>query len=78
MPSDPMDCFPVLHHLLQLAQKLMSIESVMPSTISLSVVAFCFPSFPESVSFPMSQLFASGGEGQGSSPWGQKASDVTA
>ena len=67
MPSDPMDCFPVLHHFLELAPKLMSIESVMPSTISSSVVAFCFPSFPESVSFPMSRLFASGGQSIGAS-----------
>ena len=65
--SDPMNCFPVLQHLLELAQKLISIESVMPSTISSSVVAFCLPSFPESVSFPTSQLFASGGQSIGPS-----------
>ena len=44
--------------------KLMSIESVMPSTISSSVVLFssCLQSFPASGSFQMSQLFTSGGQ----------------
>ena len=44
--------------------KLMSIESVMPSTISSSVVPFssCPQSFPASGSFQMSQFFASGGQ----------------
>ena len=43
--------------------KLMSIESVMPSNISSSVVPFSCPqSFPASGSFQMSQLFASGGQ----------------
>ena len=44
--------------------KLMSIESVMPSTISSSVVPFfsCPQSFPASGSFQMSQLFTSGGQ----------------
>ena len=43
--------------------KLMSIESVMPATISSSVVPFssCPQYFPASGSFPMSQPFASGG-----------------
>ena len=43
--------------------KLMSIELVMPSNISSSVVPFasCLQSFPASESFPMSQLFAWGG-----------------
>ena len=47
--------------------KLMSIESLMPSTISSSVVPFSFylQSFPGSVSFPMSWLFASGGQSIG-------------
>ena len=59
--------------------KLMSIELVMPSnhvifchpllhpTISSSVIPFssCLQSFPASGSFPMSQLFASGGESIG-------------
>ena len=44
--------------------KLMSIESVMPSTISSSVVPFSshLHSFPAPGSFPMSQLFSSGGQ----------------
>ena len=43
--------------------KLMSIESVMPSHISSSVIPFssCPQSFPASGSFQMSQLFTSGG-----------------
>ena len=47
--------------------KLMSIESVMPSNISSSVVPLssCPQSFPASGSFPMSQLFASGGQSIG-------------
>ena len=47
--------------------KLMSIEPVMPPTISSSVVPFAFhlQSFPASVSFPMSQFFASGGQSIG-------------
>ena len=44
--------------------KLMSIESVILSTISLSVIPFssCFQSFPESGSFLVSQLFSTGGQ----------------
>ena len=47
--------------------KPMSIESVMPSNISSSVVPFssCPQSFPTSGSFPMSQLFAWGGQSIG-------------
>ena len=47
--------------------KLMSIESVMPSTISSSVVPFssCPQSFPASGSFEISRLFASGGQSIG-------------
>ena len=46
--------------------KLMSIESCHP-TVSSSVVpfSFCPQSFPESGSFQMSQLFASGGQSTG-------------
>ena len=49
--------------------KLMSIQSVMPSTISSSVVSFssCLQSFPASKSFPVSQLFASDGQSIGAS-----------
>ena len=48
--------------------KLMSIESVMPYTISSSVVPFSsrLQSFPASGSFPVSQFFASGGQTIGS------------
>ena len=47
--------------------KLMSMESVMSSIISSSVVPFssCPQSSPASGSFPMSQLFASGGQSTG-------------
>ena len=47
--------------------RLMSIESVMPSAISSSVVPFssCPQSLPASKSFPMSQLFAWGGQSTG-------------
>ena len=47
--------------------KLMSIELVMPSTISSSVVPYssCLQSLPASGSFPVSQLFASGGQSTG-------------
>ena len=50
--------------------KLMSIESVMPSAISSSVVAFssCPHSLPASESFPMSQLFT----------WGAQSTAVSA
>ena len=48
--------------------KLMSIESVMPSNLSSSVVPFssCLQSFLASGSFPMSQFFTSGGQSIGS------------
>ena len=47
--------------------KLVSIELVMPSTISSSAIPFssCLQSFPASGSFPMSWLFASGGQSTG-------------
>ena len=48
----------------QILLKLMSIEFMVPSTISSSVTSFfSFPqSFPASGSFPMSQFFAPGGQ----------------
>ena len=57
---DPMDCsmpgFSVLYHLLELAQTHVHwVGSVVP-------LSSCLLSFPASVSFPMSQLFASGGQ----------------
>ena len=66
---DPMDCstpgFSVHHQLLQLAQT--HIHQVGDAiTISSSVVPFsCSQSFPASGSFPMSQLFAWGGQSIG-------------
>ena len=68
-----MDCsmlgFPILLHLPEFAQ-LMSIELVMPSNISSFVVPFFswLQSFPESGSFLISQLFASGRHSIGTSP----------
>ena len=49
--------------------KLMSIKSVMHLTISSSVIPFscCLQSFPASRSFPVSQLFPSGGQSIGAS-----------
>ena len=51
--------------------KLMSIESVMAIQPSYPVFCFssCPQSFPASESFPMSQLFASGGQSIGVSAW---------
>ena len=69
---DPMDGstpgFPVLHHLLSLL-RLMSLESVMPSRHLILCHPFssCSQSFPASGSFPMSYLFASGGQSIGAS-----------
>ena len=68
---DPMDCcstpgFPVLHHLLELAQTRPWSWWCHP-TISSSVVPFSshLRSFPASGSFPMSQLFVSGSQSIG-------------
>ena len=63
---DPMDCstpgFPVLHHLLELAQTPLTWQC--HPTILSSVIPFssCLLSFPVSGSFPVSWLFASGGQ----------------
>ena len=56
--------FPVLHYLLEFAQKFTSIKSVMPPNhLILSLPFFACPqSFPASRSFPMSWLFASCGQ----------------
>ena len=72
-----MDCsmsgLPVLHHLLELVQTHVHwvsdvIQPVMLRPLS-SVVPFssCLQSFPASQPFPMSQLFASGGQSIGAS-----------
>ena len=49
--------------------KFMSVELVMPPShlISAAPFSFCLQSFPASGSFPVSQLFASGGQGTGAS-----------
>ena len=61
---DPMDCstpgFPVFHQLLEPAQT--HVHRRCHATISSSHVPFCLQSFLASGSFPMSQLFASGGQ----------------
>ena len=68
---NPMVCstpgFPVLHHLPEFAQKLMSIESVMPSNHLILCHPFLLPPsiFPSFRCFQMSQLFASGGQSIG-------------
>ena len=50
----------------QSSLKLLSIESVMPSNHLILCIPFsCLQSFPASGSFPMSQLFASGGQSIG-------------
>ena len=67
---DPMDCsmpgFPA-HTNSRSLLKLMSIDSVMPPSISSSVTpfSFCLQSFPTWGFFPMSQFFASGGQSIG-------------
>ena len=67
---NPMDCsmpgFPVLYHLLELAQAQVH---WCHSTILSSVIPFssCLQPFPTSESFPMSWLFPSGGQGTGAS-----------
>ena len=67
---DPRDCstpsFPVLHYLPSLL-KFMSIESVMLSNhlIFCHPFSFCLQSFPTSESFPVSQIFTSGGQSTG-------------
>ena len=69
---DPMDCsvpgFRVLHYLLEFAQTYPLSQWCHP-TISSSVAPFssCPQSFPVSWSFPISQLFASGGQSIGAS-----------
>ena len=57
--------FPVHQQLPEFTQT-MPIKSVMPSAITSSVVPFSCPqSFPASGSFPMSQIFAWGGQSTG-------------
>ena len=56
-----------VHHQLPESTKPMSIELVMPSTISSSVIPFssCPQPLPASESFPMSQIFSWGGQSTG-------------
>ena len=67
-----MDCstpgFSVLHYLLEFAETRPS-SQWRYLTISSSAIpfSFCFQSFPASGSFPMDQLFASGGQSSGAS-----------
>ena len=71
-PCDPMNCsspgFPSFT-ISQSLLKLMSIESVMPCNHLILCYPFssCLQSFPASGSFPMSQLFISGGQSVGAS-----------
>ena len=60
--------FLVLHHLPELV-KFMPIESVMPSTISFSVIPFSsrLQYFPGSGSIPINQFFTSAGKSIGAS-----------
>ena len=71
---NPMDCsmpvFPVLHHLLELAQTHVHwVGDTTHPTISSSVIPFssCLRSFPASGSFLMSQFFTLGGQSIGTS-----------
>ena len=70
---DPMDCsipgFPVPHYLREFAQTLCPLSQWWYPTISSSVIpfSFCLQSFAASGSFPMRQLFASGGWSIGAS-----------
>ena len=65
---DPMDCstpgLPVLHHLSEFAGTHVHWPTILSSVVSLS---FCLQYFPVSGSFPMSGLFASGGQSTGAS-----------
>ena len=69
---DPMDCstpgFPVHHQLLELAQTHVHwVSDAIQSSHSLSSFSSCLQSFPASGPFPMSQLFALGGQSIGAS-----------
>ena len=68
-----MDCsmlgFSVLHYLLEFAQTHVHWvdDAIQPSHPLPPPFSSCLPSFPASGSFPMSQLFASGGQSIGAS-----------
>ena len=65
-----MDCsmpgFPVLHYLPEIAQvHVYYISDAIQPCHPVSPFSFCLQSFPASGSFPMSQLFPSGGQSIG-------------
>ena len=68
---DPMDCstpgFPVLHHLLELAQTHVHWvgDTIQPSRPLSSLSSYCFQSFLASESFQLSQLSTSDGQSIG-------------
>ena len=71
-PCDPMECsmpsFPVLHHLLKLAQThVHQVGDAIQPSLPVILFSSCFESFPASRSLPMNQLFASGGQSIGAS-----------
>ena len=61
--------FPALHYLLEFAETQCPLSQLCHPTISFSVTPFssCLQSFPASGSFPVSQLFTSGGQSIGAS-----------
>ena len=68
----PMDCskpgFPVLHYLPELAQTHVCwVDDATEPSHPVTPFSSCLQSFPASGSFPMSQLFASGGQSIGAS-----------
>ena len=69
-PSDPMEWsmpgFPVLHYLPEFAQThVHCVSDAIPPSHPVTPFSSCLQSFPASGSFPMSQLFTSGGQGIG-------------
>ena len=70
---NPMNCsmpgFPILHYLLEFAQTHVRwvSDAIQPSHLLSAPVSSCSQSFQASRSFPMSQLFASGGQSIGDS-----------
>ena len=70
---NPMNCstpgFPVLHYLPEFAQTHVHwvSDAIQPSQSSVTSFSFCLQFFLASESFPMIQLFASGGQSTGAS-----------
>ena len=70
--GDPTDCstpgFPVLHHLPEFAQTHVHwVSDAIQASHPVAPFCFCPQSFPASGSFPIGQLFASGGQSIGAS-----------